>query len=73
MPLSRRHVLRAAILAPLGLAVASVAAAGARVLVATAPTLRPEPSGTSATRCAACGAADHAMLDRVCPATPRVF
>ena len=29
--------------------------------------MRPVASGTSATRCALCGAADHAMLDPRCP------
>jgi hypothetical protein len=73
MPLSRRFVLRAAAIAPLGLAVASAAAAAARIATATAPSLRPAPSGTSATRCGACGAIGHSMLDRDCPAAPRVL
>jgi hypothetical protein len=34
---------------------------------------RPAPSGTSATRCAQCGATDHTMLDRRCPLAPRVL
>lgn len=34
---------------------------------------RPLASGTSATRCAQCGAHDHTMLDRRCPAAPRVI
>jgi hypothetical protein len=29
--------------------------------------MRPAPDGTSATRCALCGAGDHAMLDPRCP------
>lgn len=29
--------------------------------------MRPAADGTSATRCALCGAADHAMLDPRCP------
>lgn len=73
MPLSRRLVLRAAVAAPLGLAVASAATAAARLVTATAPSLRPAPSGTTATRCGACGATGHAMLDRTCPAAPRVL
>lgn len=32
---------------------------------------RPAADGTSATRCAACGASGHAMLDPLCPARPR--
>lgn len=35
--------------------------------------VRPSPSGTSATRCAQCGSPDHTMLDRRCPAAPRVL
>jgi hypothetical protein len=73
MPLTRRAVLRAAVVAPVGLAVASAAAAVARLVTATAPSLRPAASGTSATRCAACGATGHGMLDRDCPAAPRVL
>jgi hypothetical protein len=34
---------------------------------------RPSASGTSATRCAQCGATDHTMLDPRCPAAPRVL
>jgi hypothetical protein len=33
---------------------------------------RPAGGGTSATRCARCGADDHAMLDTTCPAAPRL-
>jgi len=73
MPLSRRTVLRTAVLAPVGLVVASAAAGVARVITASAPSLRPTATGTSATRCAACGAAGHGMLDRECPAAPRVL
>jgi len=34
---------------------------------------RPATAGTSATRCAQCGAPDHTMLERRCPAAPRVL
>ena len=33
---------------------------------------RPAPSGTSATRCAQCGAPDHTMLDARCPRAQHV-
>jgi hypothetical protein len=35
--------------------------------------VRPAADGTSATRCALCGASDHAMLDPRCPAARRVI
>lgn len=72
MHVTRRRLLLAAAVAPLlalaeqGRRTARAAAAGA---VATA---RPVTSGTSATRCARCGAADHAFLDPRCPAAPRL-
>ncbi|HEU5287005.1 MAG TPA: hypothetical protein VFV20_01250 [Candidatus Limnocylindria bacterium] len=44
--------------------------AGARALLRAT---RPAPSGTSATRCAQCGATDHGMLDRRCPLAPKVL
>jgi hypothetical protein len=34
--------------------------------------MRPATDGTSATRCALCGAVDHAMLDPRCPRALRV-
>jgi hypothetical protein len=52
--------------------VAVVAARLGDALREAAGVLRPPSSGTSATRCAACGDRDHAMLDPGCPATPRV-
>jgi hypothetical protein len=61
-------------LVPLAAVVASGVFAGA---LATARNValprRPAAAGTSATRCAACGAPEHAMLDRRCPAAPRVI
>lgn len=66
--LTRRRLLALAGVAPVALAVGPVfgwlrAATGA---------LRPPSAGTTATRCAACGATDHTMLDPDCPASPRV-
>ena len=34
---------------------------------------RPGGNGTSATRCAQCGASEHTMLDPRCPLAPRVL
>lgn len=67
-PTSRRRLLLAAVLAPVVLLVARFG----DLIRAVGGALRPPASGSSATRCAACGAADHAMLDPGCPATPRV-
>jgi hypothetical protein len=66
--LTRRRVL-------VSLAVVSANSLLAATLAARAIPLhgRPAPAGTSATRCAQCGASDHNMLDRRCPAAPRVM
>ncbi len=67
MPLTRRHLLIAAgavsafAIAERGTRVASEAVG--RAVTA----MRPAADGTSTTRCALCGAADHAMLDPRCP------
>lgn len=72
MRVTRRHLLAAALAAPLvaladhGVRTARAAAGGA------ASAARPAPSGTSATRCARCGAPDHGILDARCPAAPRL-
>ncbi|HLO35272.1 MAG TPA: hypothetical protein VK194_04285 [Candidatus Deferrimicrobium sp.] len=57
---------------PIGYAVESAADAFGRVVNRAAADLRPSPGGSSATRCAACGATDHAMLDPRCPAARKV-
>jgi hypothetical protein len=73
MTVSRRRLLAAAAVIPVlvaarrGLEVAGDAIAGA------VRSVRPAPTGTSATRCAQCGAAGHTMLDAVCPLAPRVL
>jgi hypothetical protein len=72
MPASRRHLLRLAVVLPVGLALSRVATLEARVSGSVARGIRPAPSGTSATRCAACGSPGHTMLDTRCPAHPRV-
>lgn len=56
-----------------GLVALPAAFLGARALAAArkaAAFARPGAEGTSATRCALCGARDHAMLD--CPDAPAV-
>lgn len=72
MPLTRRRLILAGIASTvaawLGPAAAMAAAADRRSAILR----RPVPSGTSATRCAACGAVDHRMLEVVCPARRRV-
>ncbi len=67
MTLSRRHVLRLAMAVPIGLAVTPLAVTYGRAMKSMAGQVRPKPSGTSASRCAVCGSADHAMLDPKCP------
>jgi hypothetical protein len=65
---SRRRLLATLAGAPL----AGAAAATATRLGANAAVLRPGARGSSAQRCAQCGATDHAMLDAACPASPEV-
>ncbi len=66
--LSRRRLLGAAAVAPVGLAVAALAPA----LRAGTGLLRPPARGTTGAVCATCGAADHSMLDPRCPQRPRL-
>lgn len=73
MRISRRHLLEAAGIIPIGLGLTVLGARAAQVLVDVAPSFRPTGGGTSATRCALCGARDHAMLDPRCPAARQVF
>lgn len=73
MQLTRRRLLAAT-----GAAAALVIverASGTLTGVATraVSAIRPTASGTSATRCAQCGASDHTMLDPRCPMAPRVL
>jgi hypothetical protein len=65
---SRRRLLAGLVGAPL----AGVAAVTATRLGANAGMLRPGAHGTSASRCAQCGARGHTMLDAACPASPEV-
>ena len=73
MALHRRELLRLLLLAPAGLAAAGAIRTIEAAIATAAPGLRPIAAGTSATRCAACGATGHGMLDPGCPARPRVI
>ena len=73
MPIHRRELLLAAIVVPAAAAAGAVAARFADGVRAAAPRLRPQADGTSATRCAACGGRNHAMLNPRCPAARRVL
>ncbi len=72
MAISRRHLLAAAAAVPAFLALRRGAELAGDVVAGAARGARPAPDGTSATRCAQCGAADHTMLDPRCPLAPRV-
>lgn len=72
MPMTRRRLLGAVVAAPVVAMLTPALRAHAAALRSAAPALRPDPSGRSDTRCGACGASDHRMLDAVCPARPRV-
>lgn len=65
----RRRVLGALAAAPALVAGSRLVAAGLRAV----PAVRPPGSGSSAGRCAQCGATGHTMLDPSCPAAPGVM
>ena len=67
--LTRRHLL--APLTALGLTTVLAGALSAARRISLPG--RPDAWGTSATRCAQCGATDHTMLDPRCPLAPRVL
>lgn len=70
MPSSRRGFVVGMLAAPTALlAVRALGAAGRLRLTGLA---RPGAEGRSSERCARCGAGDHTMLDRRCPAAPEV-
>ena len=73
MPLTRREILRIGAFAPAGFVAGRAAAKVSDAVTRAASALRPKATGTSATRCAACGAGDHTMLDPRCPAAKRVI
>ena len=74
---SVRIARRTLLIATLAATTASVAEPVTRSMLAAiagaAKAARPTPSGTTATRCAQCGSADHTMLDARCPLAPRVL
>lgn len=73
MPLTRRRLLQAAGLVPIGFAVSALASTAGDAIRSAAAALRPPSAGTTATRCARCGARDHTMLDPRCPAAPKLI
>jgi hypothetical protein len=73
MPITRRQLLAATTLVPIGLTVSVLALRAEALIQSAAPAMRPAASGTSATRCALCGAGDHAMLDPRCPGARQVI
>jgi hypothetical protein len=68
----RRLILAAASLPALAVAGRGISLLGDAVAGA-ARAARPAGDGTSATRCAQCGASDHSMLDPRCPLAPKVL
>lgn len=71
--ITRRRLLVGAAAIP-ALAVANHTARSlAGIVGSTVRAVRPPADGTSATRCARCGARDHAMLDPRCPAAKPVI
>jgi hypothetical protein len=73
MQVTRRRLLEVAAAVPAGVVLAALGARASQVILGAASSLRPSPDGTSATRCALCGRADHAMLDPACPAARKVI
>ena len=71
--LTRRRLLVGAAAIPALAAANHAARSLAGVVGSTVRAVRPPADGTSATRCARCGARDHAMLDPRCPAAKRVI
>lgn len=73
MSLTRRRLLAAAAAVPALVVVERGLRAAGDLVTGAARAVRPPADGTSVTRCALCGARDHAMLDPRCPAAKRVF
>ncbi len=73
MPISRRRLMAAAVAVPGAILLQRAIGVVEGGLAGAARAARPEPSGTSATRCAQCGSPDHTMLDPDCPLAPRVL
>jgi hypothetical protein len=73
MHLTRRRLLLGAAAIPALAAAERATHSIAGVIASTVRAIRPPADGTSATRCARCGAPDHAMLDPRCPIAKRVI
>jgi hypothetical protein len=73
MSLARRRLLVAAASVPVLLLVERGLRSVGDVIDGAIRAVRPAADGTSATRCALCGASDHAMLEPRCPAAKRVI
>jgi hypothetical protein len=72
MSLTRRRLLVAVAALPALLLVERGLRSVGNVIGGAIRAVRPAADGTTATRCALCGASDHAMLDPRCPAAKRV-
>lgn len=68
MSVTRRRLLVAGLASPILATLRPVEAMASAVQRRLTPLGRPAPRGTSASRCAVCGGAGHAMLDVACPA-----
>jgi hypothetical protein len=73
VPLSRRDLLAAAAVIPVGVAASALAANVGRVVTSAVAAIRPPAAGTSASRCARCGDPSHTMLDASCPMARKVI
>jgi hypothetical protein len=71
--ISRRRLIVAGIAVPILLVARRGAEVAGDAVAGAVRGARPGPTGTSATRCAQCGSADHTMLDPVCPLAPKVL
>jgi hypothetical protein len=72
MGLTRRRLVAAAVAGPALFLVGRGLRRAGDLVDGAVRAARPPADGTSATRCARCGAADHAMLDPGCPLAKRV-
>ena len=71
--LTRRRLLLGAAAIPALIAADRALRSITGVVGSTVRAVRPPSDGTSATRCARCGARDHGMLDPRCPSAKRVI
>lgn len=73
MPVSRRRLILLTASIPALALLGRVVDIAGQAIHEAARGARPAGDGTSATRCAQCGASDHTMLDPRCPFAPRVM